>query len=72
MAVSAHGLLVLDIDVRHDGLESLKPSRIRIRAMPPTWTVQTGSGGLHIYFRRPADLELNCRFIAENIPAERW
>ncbi|MEJ7011139.1 bifunctional DNA primase/polymerase [Sinorhizobium meliloti] len=67
LGVSAHGLLVLDIDVRHDGLESLNRLESEYGAMPPTWTVQTGSGGLHIYFRRPADLELNLPIIAENI-----
>jgi hypothetical protein len=34
---------------------------------PETWAVKTGSGGMHVYFRRPADLVLNLPLIAGNI-----
>lgn len=42
------GLLVLDVDVKNgkDGRESLKG----LPDLPPTYTVQTKSGGLHYYF----------------------
>lgn len=42
------GLLVLDVDPRHGGLES-----IRGEHLPPTPTAKTPSGGLHYYYRLP-------------------
>ncbi len=44
---TGQGLLVIDIDPRHDGsLEALKTSIV----LPETATVQTGGGGWHLYF----------------------
>ena len=42
------GLLVVDLDVKpgKDGRQSIK----RYGVLPPTRTVRTGSGGLHLYF----------------------
>jgi Bifunctional DNA primase/polymerase, N-terminal len=63
-------LLVIDLDVakpdaaasgagpRH-GAESLRALALAAgREIPPTFTVATPSGGLHLYFRRPEDIEL--------------
>lgn len=48
------GVFVLDIDPRHDGLESLAELEGRYGRMDhPTWAVMTGGGGLHLYFRHP-------------------
>ncbi len=44
----ASGVIVLDVDIKSNGPESLKKFRI-----PVTPTVITGSGGLHYYFRYP-------------------
>ena len=49
------GLVVLDIDPRHDGKNSLRKLREKYGALPNTLRVRTGGGGLHIYFRHPGD-----------------
>jgi hypothetical protein len=66
LAVSTASLIVLDVDPRHDGFESLNRLS-KLGEMPPTWSVKTGSGGSHIYFRRPEGLDLKSPVIAENI-----
>jgi hypothetical protein len=48
------GLLVLDVDPRNGGNESLAAVRDRL---PDTATVRTGSGGLHFYYRTQADVK---------------
>ena len=67
IGVSSRNLIPLDVDVRHDGLASLAALEEENGKLPPTWTVITGSGGLHYYFRRPEGLELSLPIIAENI-----
>lgn len=42
------GLLVVDVDARSGGLETIAGYDL-----PPTLTVQTGGGGLHLYYQRP-------------------
>lgn len=42
------GLLVVDVDARSGGLETIAGYDL-----PPTLTVKTGGGGLHLYYRRP-------------------
>lgn len=42
------GLVVVDVDPRHGGDESLKEL-----ALPPTVTALTGGGGEHLYYRHP-------------------
>ncbi len=52
---TGEGLLVIDIDPRHGGsLEALQA----VVALPATATVQTGSGGLHLYFQYDKKLAL--------------
>lgn len=46
------GVIVLDIDPRHDGHLS-----IRGKEIPPTVSVKTGGGGTHYYFRYPEGLD---------------
>ena len=50
-----NGLLVIDVDVKHDqgkyGDESLKALESELGELPETWVAITGSGGLHYYFR---------------------
>jgi len=45
---AASGLVVLDVDLRRGGDESIKR-----HAVPITYTVRTPSGGTHYYFRFP-------------------
>ena len=67
IGVSTRNLIPLDIDARHDGLASLAALEEENGKLPPTWTVITGSGGFHYYFRRPEGLDLSPPIIAENI-----
>jgi hypothetical protein len=45
------GLGILDVDVGKGGWESLVELAERYGKLPPSWSVRTGSGGLHVYFR---------------------
>lgn len=47
--VTGNGLVVIDIDQRHGGLESLE--KIKDKLPFPEITVKTGGGGYHFYFR---------------------
>ncbi|MEO3744937.1 bifunctional DNA primase/polymerase [Plantactinospora sp. B5E13] len=51
-AGSPSGLVVVDIDPRHGGDESMT-ALIRAGLLPPTAHVVTGSGGRHLYYRHP-------------------
>ncbi len=51
---SESGIIVLDVDPRHGGEESLK----KLGPMPETVTVATGGGGRHLYFRYPNGLDI--------------
>lgn len=46
-------LVVLDIDPRHGGDESLRKLRKEHGTHPPTLTSNTGSGGRHFYYEHP-------------------
>lgn len=49
-----NGLLILDVDPKHGGNESLAELEAEIGPIPETTRVRTGGGGEHIYFRYPA------------------
>lgn len=58
-----NGLLVIDVDVegathKHDGREFWGNFCVEY-GIPRTYTVQTGSGGYHFYFRLPEHLNLD-------------
>ncbi len=55
------GIWVLDVDARHDGLESLADLQQTHGDLPPTPTVITGGGGLHLYFALPEGVEIKNR-----------
>lgn len=46
--------LVVDVDPRNGGTESFA----RLGITEPTFTVETGSGGLHLYFKKPKDFKI--------------
>lgn len=48
------GLLLLDIDPRNGGIDSAKELAATHGALPKTLTSQTGGGGVHYLFKRPA------------------
>ena len=47
------GIVVLDVDPRHGGLESLEKIQREHGTLPRTLKVQTGGKGFHFYFRHP-------------------
>ena len=47
------GILVLDIDPRNGGLDSIQAEIKKYGAPPKTPTVKTGGGGYHFYYRYP-------------------
>jgi hypothetical protein len=47
------GMLVLDVDPRHGGAESLRRLQAERGPLAPTPQVATGGGGRHIYFAHP-------------------
>lgn len=49
---AASGLVVIDVDPRHDGAATLR-GLIARGLTPPTRYVRTGSGGLHLYYCHP-------------------
>ena len=51
------GLLVLDVDLRDGGFESLA-SLEKTAPLPGTSRARTGGGGMHVFFRYPAGQEV--------------
>ena len=51
------GLVVLDIDPRHGGDETLLDLQAIHGKLPPTLEVLTGGGGRHLYFKYPAGVQ---------------
>jgi hypothetical protein len=47
------GIVVIDVDPRHGGDETLAELEHRFGALPLTWRFLTGGGGQHILFRHP-------------------
>lgn len=45
------GVVVLDVDPRHDGDTELARLTKYRGELPPTWTAHTGSGGFHFWYR---------------------
>ena len=52
------GLLVLDVDPRDGGPESLAALERENGPLPETARVRTGGGGVHVFFRYPAEKEV--------------
>jgi putative DNA primase/helicase len=50
-AGSVAGIVILDVDPAHRGLESVAMLEERHGELPPTWCVETGGDGLHLWFR---------------------
>ena len=53
------GIVVLDVDSRHCGDETLEALQAQYGKLPETPTVLTGGGGLHFYFRHPGGVVPN-------------
>jgi len=51
IACAPSGLLVVDVDPRNGGDETLAHAQLTLGELPRTWTVLTPGGGAHYYFR---------------------
>lgn len=61
----ASGIVVIDVDAKHDGERGLVELEGRHGPLPPTLTAKTGGGGRHLYFRYPIGVEIrNCAGLA--------
>jgi len=58
LGVATDRLVVIDIDPRHDGDESLRALEREHGEMPATWRSITGSGGEHIIFACPSGVAI--------------
>jgi len=47
------GIVVLDIDDRHDGDETLRDLEVKNGDLPRTWRFLTGGGGQHVVLKHP-------------------
>jgi putative DNA primase/helicase len=47
------GIVVLDIDKKHGGFQSLAALEKEHGTLPESWTARTGGGGIHVYFKHP-------------------
>jgi putative DNA primase/helicase len=47
---AASGVWALDVDPAHDGLASIERLEAEHGEIPPTWCVETGGDGLHLWF----------------------
>ena len=64
---SESGVIVLDIDPRHDGATSLAQLERKFGNLPATLEVLTGGGGRHLYYRHPGGIIRNKANIAPGI-----
>src|SRR5262249_58193398 len=65
LAVCTDKLVVIDIDPRHGGDESLRALEREHGELPLTWRSLTGGGGEHIIFKAPDNVTISS-FSAEN------
>jgi hypothetical protein len=61
------GLVVVDVDVRHGGAESLGRLETELGPLPPTVEALTGGGGRHLYFAHPGGMVPNRAGVAPGI-----
>jgi hypothetical protein len=60
-------LVVIDVDPKHGGDESLEHLQQRFGSLPPTVEATTGGGGRHLYFAHPGVLVRNRAGLAQGI-----
>jgi len=65
--VTGRGLVVIDVDLRHGGFETLAALEAELGPLPRDWTVRTGGGGLHIYLRVPQRLPYKLRDLGPGV-----
>jgi hypothetical protein len=68
LGVVTDRLVVIDVDPRHDGDESLRTIEREHGELPPTWRSLTGGGGEHVMFAAPDGVEIASFSAMENPP----
>src|SRR5262245_42982440 len=66
LGVATQRLVVIDVDPRHGGDESLRALEREHGEMPLTWRALTGGGGQHIIFACPDGVEIS-NVVAANL-----
>lgn len=61
------GLLVVDVDPRNGGGRTLVDLELQHGRLARDYTVETSSGGMHLYFRLPPDTVLSCGQLGQGI-----
>jgi hypothetical protein len=61
VAGKSSGFIIVDIDPRNGGDESIKTLEKTYGQFPPTKEVLTGGGGQHLYFRYPQHRTISCK-----------
>lgn len=62
------GVVVVDVDVKDGGFDRLSQLETFLGALPPTRSVRTASGGLHLYFKSPVKLRSVARVSVQGCP----
>jgi hypothetical protein len=60
IGVATGDIVVVDIDPRHGGGQSLAALLAKHGALPPTWEALSGGGGSHYYFKPPTGVAIRC------------
>lgn len=58
---TGEGLLVVDVDPRHSGAESLTTLETELGPLPRDFVAATGGGGFHVYLATPVDRQFRSR-----------
>jgi Bifunctional DNA primase/polymerase, N-terminal len=58
IGVATGDVIVLDVDPRHGGFDSLAELEAEHDVLPHTWTVRTGGNGRHLYFAGPSGVTI--------------
>jgi hypothetical protein len=66
-ACGPSGLLVLDVDPRNGGGASYA-RLVNVHGAIDTLTVETGGGGMHLYFRKPQGLKIAAKSLGADYP----
>jgi hypothetical protein len=53
------GIVVVDVDLRHGGPDSVAAAEVRHGALAPTVEAATGGGGRHLYYAHPGPMMAN-------------
>jgi hypothetical protein len=67
VGMATGGIVVLDVDPRHDGDVTLAKLEAERGSLPPTWRAITGGGGEHIFFTTTAQIPNSSGLVGEGL-----